>query len=133
MRWARSRGQERRRLLLRLLPLRQVQVLVLRLERVRLELPGPRVPGVDRLELGLRVRPLLEPRLPELEEQAAEHPRRRRLRACLVPSSWWRTKRTLNGQHAILHPLDSSGERNRVPPAVIQSLNELHRQEKQIG
>jgi hypothetical protein len=62
-----------------------------------------------------------------LEEQAAPPPRRRRrLRACLVRSSWWCTKRTLNGQHAILHPLDWSGERSRVPPAVIQFLNELH-------
>jgi len=104
----------RRRVRLLLLLLRQVLVRLLQvlLVRVRRELLAQAL-GADRLALlGLGLLALLERPL-ELhlpatarreEEQDAERPRRRQHRACWVPSSWWRTKRTLNGRQTILHP-----------------------------
>jgi hypothetical protein len=56
--------------------------------------------AADRLELAeqellaLLVRPLLELRLPAMapQEEDVALLLRRRHRACLVPSSWWRTR-----------------------------------------
>ena len=53
------------------------------------------------------------------EEQDAERPQRRRLRACLVPSSWWRTNRQRAADDST--SLHWSGERNRVPPGQSKS------------
>jgi hypothetical protein len=80
--------------------------------------------GVDRPELLVlrvlrvpRERPLLELRLPVTAQQEEDvRPLRRRLRACLVPSSWWSTNRNRTAYDST--SLDSSGERNRVPAAV---------------
>ena len=73
-----------------------LQLRLVRLVRVRRELLGQAL-GADRLALlELLERPLelhLLATVPQEEEQDAAHPRRRQLRACSVPSSWWCTNR----------------------------------------
>jgi hypothetical protein len=83
------------------------------------------------LERPLRLEhPLLELRPPAWAVEEAAERQRLLHRACWAASSWWRTNHQRTAHDPNLTPV--KGVRDRALP-VLQILNELHRQKKQIG